>query len=253
MTAATGLHHKISQLTRGKSQRLVQMPGEGARDPRDVKFEYLLEQDVFEPLSGDEKRWLMESTAMVTCERGQVFHSPDELGEVVFILKRGKVELYRLHSDGRKIVVATLAQGSIFGEMSLIGQRMYGCFAEAIEDCVICVLSRMDLQALVRRNPDVALKILAEMGNRLNEREAEIEAISFQTIPARLAALLLKESDSVGSVAGMTHQDMADRLGTYRETVSQSLGRFRESGWITVEPKLIKIVDRTPLEHLADY
>ncbi len=253
MTAATGLHHKISQFTRGRNQRSAQTPTEGARDPRDVKFEYLLEQDVFEPLSSDEKRWLMESTAMVTCERGQVFHAPDEIGEVVFILKRGKVDLYRLHSDGRKIVVATLGQGSIFGEMSLIGQRMYGCFAEAVEDCVICVLSRTDLQALVRRNPDVALRILAEMGNRLNEREAEIEAISFQTIPARLAALLLKESDALGSVSGMTHQDLADRLGTYRETVSQALGRFRESGWIIVEPKLITIIDRNPLEHLAEY
>jgi CRP-like cAMP-binding protein len=250
MTNTSGFQQKLREL-RGSRIDSRRKGTADRRDSAQVKFEYLLEQEVFAPLSSDEKRWLMESTAMVTCERGQVFHAPDELGEVVFILKRGKVDLYRLHPDGRKIVVATLGQGSIFGEMSLIGQRMYGCFAEAAEDCVICVLSRTDLQALVRRNPDVGLLILAEMGNRLHEREAEIEAISFQTIPTRLAGLLLREAED-GVVAGLSHQDLADRLGTYRETVSQALGRFRERGWVVVEQKRIQIVDAEALNDIAN-
>lgn len=252
MSDTTGLQRKIRELTRGRLPRTLDRGRLEGRDLTATKFEYLSEQAVFAPLSSAEKHWLMASTTMVTCERGQVFHTPDEVGEVVFILKRGRVDLYRLHPDGRKLVVATLGEGSIFGEMSLIGQRMYGCFAEAAEECLICVLSRVDLQALVRRNPDVGLQILAEMSSRLQQREAEIEAITFQAIPARLARLLLNEAGAYGVVEGMTHQDLAERLGTYRETVSQTLGRFRADGWITVEPKLIRIVDRKQLEHRAN-
>jgi CRP/FNR family transcriptional regulator, cyclic AMP receptor protein len=251
MNESSGFQRKIAELTRGKV-------GWGPRRHRDWlvaaqprKLEYLTEQRVFAPLSADEKHWLMTNTAMVTCPRGQVFHSPDEPGEVVFILKRGSVDLYRLHPDGRKLVIARLAEGSIFGEMSLIGQRMYGCFAEAAEDCLICVLSRSDLQALVRRNPDVGLEILAELGDRLRERESELEAISFQTVPARLAALLIREADADGILQGLTHQELAERLGTYRETVSQVLGRFRQQGWISVEQRRIEILDRAPLEEIA--
>ena len=246
------LQRKIHDLTRGRRFRGGERLEPAGDALQNRKFEYLTEQAVFAPLSSQERQWLMESTTMVTCPKGQVFHTPDEPGEVVFILKYGRVDLYRLHPDGRKIVVATLGKGSIFGEMGLIGQRMYGCFAEAIDECLICVLSRVDLQALVRRNPDVGLEILAEVGNRLQQREAELEAILFQTIPARLARLLLAEAGQYGVVEGFTHQDLAERLGTYRETVSKTLGRFKADGWIAVEPKVIRIVDREQLELLAE-
>src|SRR5262249_14962114 len=155
-----------------------------------------------------------ESATMVTCERGRVFYAPDEPGEVVFLLKRGRVNLYRLATDGRKLVLATLGAQTIFGEMGLIGQGMYGCYAEAAEDCLICVLSRSDLQGLIRRNPDVGLNLLAEMGKRLQQREEDLEALAFRGVPARLAALLLQEAGSFTTVSGLTHQDLAERLGT---------------------------------------
>ncbi len=215
------------------------------------KLEYLRETDVFSPLSPDEQSWLMQNTTMVTSEKGRVFYVPDEVGEVVFILKRGKVDLYRLTEDGRKLVVATLGPHTVFGEMGLIGQRMYGCYAEATEDCLICILSRADLQALVRRNPEVGLRLLDELERRLHEREAELEALAFRSLPTRLAVLLLKEADAEGVVAGLTHQDLAERLGTYRETISQLLGRFRSEGLVVVEPRHIRLLDSDGLSAYA--
>lgn len=212
-----------------------------------AKLNYLREAEVFASLTASEWTWLAESTTMVTCDRGRVFYTPDEQGEVVFLLKRGRVDLYRLAQDGRKLVVATLGAHTLFGEMSLIGQQMYGCFAEAADDCLLCVLSRNDLQALIRRNPEVGLRLLADLGNRLQQREAELEALVFQNLPARLAGLLVREADSFGTVVGFSHQDFADRLGTYRETVSQILGRFRTEGLIAVEPRRIRIVDMAGL------
>ncbi len=216
------------------------------------KPEYLKAMEIFAPLSPDEWAWLHESTAMISCERGRVFYGPDDLGETLFIVKRGRVSLYRLTSDGRKLVTDTLGPYTIFGEMSLIGQRMYGCYAEAAEDSLICVLSRSDMKDLVRRNPEVGLLLLAEVERRAREREAELEALAFRGLPARLAALLLREADADGVVEGMTHQELAERLGTYRETVSQLLGRFRDDGVVATAPKCIEIRESEALRRMAD-
>jgi CRP/FNR family transcriptional regulator, cyclic AMP receptor protein len=245
----------LADLTRtagGRWRRSANPPPRSAVDGVKDKLGYLLETEVFSPLTGEERTWLVESTTMVTCEKGRVFYTPDEPGEVVFILKRGRVELYRLAPDGRKLVVAVLGQHTIFGEMGLIGQGMYGCYAEAAEDCLICVLSRADLQALIRRNPDVGLRLLAELSNRLQQREAELEAFAFRGVPARLAALLLQEMDAYGTVAGYSHQELAERLGTYRETVSQVLGRFRNERLVAVEPRRIRILDESGLTAYAE-
>jgi CRP/FNR family cyclic AMP-dependent transcriptional regulator len=217
-----------------------------------AKLSHLSETRVFASLPSAEKTWLAENTTMVTCERGRVFYTPDEPGEVIFIVKRGRVDLYRLGLDGRKLVVATLEDHTIFGEMGLIGQRMYGCFAEAATDCLLCVLSRSDLSRLIRRNPEVGLALLTEVSDRLQQREADLEALAFRALPNRLATLLLREADHFGTIDGYTHQDLAERLGTYRETVSQVLGRFRNEHLVLVEHRRIRITDPEGLQAYVD-
>ncbi len=216
------------------------------------KPDYLKAMEIFAPLSQQQWTWLLESTAMITCEKGRVFYQPDDPGEALFIIKRGRVNLYRVTNDGRKLVIDTLEPMTIFGEMGLIRQRMYGCFAEAIEDSLICVLSRSDMQDLVRRNPEVGLLLLGEVERRSQDREAELEAMAFRGLPARLAALLLREADAEGMIRGTTHQELAERLGTYRETVSQLLGRLRDAGVITTAPKHIGIIDAEALRRQAE-
>ncbi|HKG24422.1 MAG TPA: Crp/Fnr family transcriptional regulator [Thermomicrobiales bacterium] len=258
MERSPALQRKLVELTRharGRMRKQVTASRAAAlkttADPA-AKMGYLRETAVFVSLSPAEQTWLAESTTMITCEQGRVFYTPNEPGEVVFLLKRGKVDLYRLAPDGRKLVVSTLGPHTIFGEMGLIGQAMYGCFAEAATDCLLCVLSRADLQALIRRNPDVGLNLLAELGRRLQQREEELEALAFRGLPVRLATLLLREADAYGTVVGLSHQDLAERLGTYRETVSQLLGRFRHEGLVAVEPRRIRLLDRTGLAAYAE-
>jgi CRP/FNR family cyclic AMP-dependent transcriptional regulator len=259
MPPTTAIQRKLADLTRRTGTRKGSLANawKSTRDGKIIdvaasKLGYLLETEVFRPLSEPERTWLAESTTMVSCERGRVFYTPDEPGEVVFILKRGRVDLYRIAPDGRKLVVSTLGPHTIFGEMGLLGQGMYGCYAEAAEDSLICVLSRADLQALIRRNPEVGLRLLAELGNQLRQRDEELEALAFRGLPARLAMLLLREADIYGTIEGYTHQDLAERLGTYRETVSQLLGRFRNEGLVSVEPRRIRLLDRSGLEAYAE-
>lgn len=221
------------------------------REPADsIKMRHLVETEIFASMSDAEKHWLMTNTSMVTCERGRVFYAPDEPGEVMFILKRGKVNLYRLSPDGRKLVVSSLGPHSIFGQMGIIGQGMYGCFAEASEECLICVLSANDLQTLIHRNPQVGIDLLSEMSRRLQERESDLERFAFAGVPSRLAELLIREADDQGTISGLTHQDLAERIGTYRETVSQVLGKFKSDGLVEISPRRITITNRDAMNAL---
>lgn len=259
MVRSGKIHERLASLTRqvGKPLRpsaASQSRKTTAPPPLDssVKQHYLSESQLFAGIPPEEHTWLSENTTMITCEQGRVFYSPDETAEVVFILKQGKVDLYRISAEGRKLVTSSLGPETVFGEMGLIGQGMYGCFAEATDDCLLCVLSKSDLKALIQRNPQVGLNLLDRMGQRLQAYEAEMEALAFRGLPARLAALLLREADAHGTVTGLSHQDLAERLGTYRETISQIMGRFRADQLVTVEPRRITIVDRAGLLAIAE-
>ncbi len=246
------LSKRLAGLTR--RGRNVRVAGNAAASAEDVaaKLHFLRETEVFSTLTVTEQTWLSQNTTMITCNAGRVFYTPNETGEVIYILKRGAVNLYRLAPDGRKLIVARLGAHTIFGEMSLIGQAMYGCFAEAAEECLLCVLSQSDLKTLIRGNPEVALSFLSELGRRLQQREEELESLAFRGVPARLSTFLVREADAYGVVAGFSHEEIAQRIGTYRETVSQVLGRFRGDGLIAVEPRRIRLLEPIRLRELMD-
>jgi CRP-like cAMP-binding protein len=172
--------------------------------------------ELFQDLSEEDQEELDRITTMTTVKKGKIFYRPEDTGEVIFILKKGTVQLYRISPEGKKLVIYTLGDGTLFGEMSLLGQRMHNTFAEAITDCTICVMNRNDLERLVLNRPQVAFRILEITGNRLRETEEQLEALAFKSIPSRLAALLLRLAGDCFEVAGLTHQDLAEMIGTYR-------------------------------------
>ena len=178
---------------------------------------------------------------------------PEDTSEVLFLLKEGQVQLYRISPDGKKLVIGTVGPGAIFGEMALIGQGMHNTFAEATEDCVLLVMSREDVERLLVTKPKVALRIFEELGSRLKETEARLEEMGFRGIPARLASFLLQTADEQGAdtVTGLTHQDLGEQIGTYRETTTQTLNTFKAGGLIEIGRKRITILDRPGLERIA--
>jgi CRP-like cAMP-binding protein len=211
--------------------------------------------EIFQDLSPQEVDEMDRTTTMSTCESGRVFYAPHETGEVLFLLKSGRVQLYRLSPEGKKLVVAELGPGAIFGEMSLVGQGMHNTFAEAMLDCTLCVMSRVDVERLLMDKPQVAIRFMEAMATRLQEIESKLEDLAFKSIPARLAALLidLAEGDQdLKVVKGYTHQSLAEMLGTYRETTTQILNEFKSHGWVDIGRKRIEILNRAALKHQSE-
>jgi CRP/FNR family cyclic AMP-dependent transcriptional regulator len=215
---------------------------------------YLSDSELFRDLSTRDLAELELVTTLTTVTRGRVFYRPEDPGERLFLLRQGRVQLYRISPEGKKLVIATLGPGALFGEMALLGQQMHNAFAEAMEDCSIMVMSRADLERLMLNDPTIGRRILTLTQRRLTDAEARLEDMAFKGIPARLASLLLRlsaDQDS-DSITGLTHQDLAETIGTYRETATQVLNDLKADGLIEIGRKRITILDADRLRDIAE-
>jgi len=215
---------------------------------------YLSDTELFRDISARDLAELELVTTLTTVPRGRVFYRPEDPGERLFLLRQGRVQIYRISPEGKKLVIATLGPGALFGEMALLGQQMHNAFAEAMEDCSIMVMSRADLERLMLSDPTIGRRILALTQRRLTDAESRLEDMAFKGIPARLASLLLRlsaDQDS-DSITGLTHQDLAETIGTYRETATQVLNDLKADGLIEIGRKRITILDADRLRDIAE-
>jgi CRP-like cAMP-binding protein len=189
---------------------------------------------------------------MATAPAAQLIYSPEETGEGLFLLKAGHVRIYRIAPDGRKLVLTTLGPGAAFGEMSFVGQSMVGSFAEAIDDCTVCIMSRIDIEQIILEHPAVAVRMTQLLSQRLRETEDMLERVAFQSVPVRLGKLLLSLVDANDEVVGYSHQDLADMVGTSRETISRAIVELKAEGLVEVDRRCVRILDLDSLrERLA--
>ncbi len=232
----------------------------GSRESAQAEKRAFLSQcDLFQRLTMKEFEELEHVTTMLSCQPGRMLYRPGEMGTALFLLKEGQIQLYHLSTDGRKLIIATLKAGDSCGEMSLIGQRIYDCFAETVTNAHIYVITTHDLEPLLQQHTSITQALLQKTGERLISIQAQLVDVTFKSVSARLATLLLHlatmqqdQGKQVLVVHGFSHGELADRLGVYRETVSSSLRELKESGAIELGRKHITICRPSTLEGLAE-
>jgi CRP/FNR family transcriptional regulator, cyclic AMP receptor protein len=229
-----------------RSRRSVTSSGSASQ-----KLTYLKANELFQDFTRAQLEPFHHTIQMASCRAGHVFYRPGETGEVMFLLKEGAAQLYRMSPDGRKLVLAHVPPASIFGEMACIGQAMHDCFAEAVEDSLICLLSRDDVKRLIMQYPSFALRLLEAVAGRMVEAERQLEALAFKAVVPRLADLLRREARD-GLVEGLSHQDLGDRLGVYRETVTEALNGLKAAGLLEIGRRRIRLLDEARLREIAD-
>jgi len=193
---------------------------------------------------------------------GTVFFSPEQVGEVLFILKEGRVRLYRLSGDGKALTTAVLEAGTIFGEMALLGQHLHQSYAEALSPCLLCLMSREDVTGLLLSDPRIATRIAETLGQRLISAEQRLSDFAFKNLPQRLASLLLQlarpprarlfRAASGPREVRFTHEALAEMIGTYRETVTKILNEFRAQELIALKRGCVVLTDETTLRALSE-
>lgn len=234
---------------RKKSGSANNNPNQETYPQESHKLELLSAMDIFQDLPEQDVEVLMDATPMLTAIKGTVFYGEEDGPEVLFLLKSGRVKLERVSPDGRKLTLAIVEKGTFFGEMSLVGQSLMGTQAVAIEDSVICALSRHDLRSLMLENSEVALRLIDVLARRLQQARDGLQEMVFNDVTGRVAGLLVRLADEeTGVVEGYSHQDLAAMVGCLRESFTAVLDRFRETSAVEIGRKRIVIVDRTQLD-----
>jgi len=174
---------------------------------------------------------------------GQTVYAPSQKGPMACLVRSGRVNIVRTASTGRDFEVKAVDAGTIFGEMPLLGQSMLGAKAVAADSAKVTFIAPADFEKIASATPAVALNLARQIGPRLVDAERRHEQSAFQPVTSRVASLLLKLAAGAKEVSGYTHQEMADKLGVYRETVTNGIAELKADQLIKVGRKRITLLD----------
>ncbi|NBI07446.1 Crp/Fnr family transcriptional regulator [Senegalia massiliensis] len=183
-----------------------------------------------------------------------------DISDKLFLINKGKIKAFKYTRDGKEQIIYILAEGDFIGDMSLIKQSEFKFNAIAMEDSTISILTKKDFDKILLNNPTIALKILGVIHDRVVNLENQIQRLGTKDIESRLAGLLLSLIKDFGTPKEsiveleipLSREDMANYIGSTRETVSRKLSSLQDDNIIElIGNKKIIIKDLNLLENLA--
>jgi CRP-like cAMP-binding protein len=211
---------------------------------------------LFQGLAREQYGDLARTVVDQVFKRGESIFSEGEEGTGFYVVLSGRVKIFKLSPEGKEQILHIFGPGEPFGEVAVFTGRRFPAHAEALEETRAFFLPRKDFVDLIRKDPSLALNMLAVLSQRLHRFSGLIENLSLKEVPGRLAAYLLflgegkKESDDL--TLEISKNQLASLLGTIPETLSRILARMIREGFIeSGGPRKIRILDRKNLEELA--
>lgn len=175
-------------------------------------------------------------------------------GDALYLVASGQVKVVLIGEDGREVILAILHEGDFFGEMALIDDQPRSAHVIATADSHLLVLRRDDFYTCLEQTPRIALGLLRALSRRLRRADDTIGGLVLLDVTGRLARLLLEladENDGQVITKRLTHQMIAQMIGSSRETVSRTLRDLSVRGLIQTSRRTLIIKDRSALQALA--
>jgi CRP/FNR family transcriptional regulator, cyclic AMP receptor protein len=196
---------------------------------------------VFAHLSADDLEQLIQVAVPRHWAPGEVVFREGDSGETSYVISDGAVRVTRDHTDGRTITLAELRRGDIFGELALFGGETRSATVEALEETSALALLAGDLRRLLEGNPGIAADMLVYLAARLREANERISRQSFQSVPGRVASVLLGQVASRHADGApdrdveikATQAEIAQLAGSSRESASRFLAKLERAGLVT--------------------
>lgn len=191
---------------------------------------------------------------------GTAIYHEDEPAKSLFLVAHGKVKLVQHSRSGDEVVLDLLAQGELFGGLTMLGQRRYSQTAVAQAACCVLAITTADFRELLRTYPEMALTVLDMVAEDLVVAHDTIRAISTLSVEARIASALLRLADRLGETdrdgtliqSPLSQQDLAAMVGTTAETASRVISGLRRSGYVETGRQWIRVRDRAGLARVAE-
>ncbi|MBV9606174.1 MAG: Crp/Fnr family transcriptional regulator [Solirubrobacterales bacterium] len=198
---------------------------------------------VFSTLSGEELAQVAQVTMSRRFEAGAVVFKEGDEGSTCYIVRTGRARAIREHPDGRSITLAHFDPGDIFGEMAMLDGERRSATVETTEETEAIAILSGDMHRLLREHPDISVKLIAALGQRLRDTNERLARQSFQTVQSRVAAALAQLVAAARSDPGdvaepdilitTTQAELAQLAGTSRESASRFLAVLERAGIIT--------------------
>ncbi len=215
--------------------------------------DFLSTVPLFRELERSAVRGFGELTREQKFAKGAMIVTEGDPGDALFVVRSGEVKVVLIGDDGREVILNVLGVGDHFGELSLIDGRPRSAHVVATQPSSLLVLRRADFRRQVETSPQVAWGLMVELSRRLRQADGTIGSLVLLDVPGRVAKVLLEHATpgEPTLVKQLTHQTIAQMIGASRETVSRAMAEFQEKGLISVQRRVVTIIDRAALEARA--
>ncbi len=203
---------------------------------------------LFAGMSSLELGAIAEITVIKSLPKGSyLFHEGDP-SSGFYVVQTGAINVHRVNAVGKEQVIHVFRAGESFAEGTLATDKGYPADARAVEESQVLLVQKAGVLALLRRQPELALRMLGSMSAHLRILVAQLEDLTLKDVETRLANWLLKRCPDSASekpfkiVLSMTKRVLASELGTVSETFSRTLAKFREQGLLEVKGRTVTVL-----------
>ncbi|MBN2227152.1 MAG: Crp/Fnr family transcriptional regulator [candidate division Zixibacteria bacterium] len=206
-------------------------------------------------LDVDELEAVASIAVLRTVVKGELLFLQGDTATGFYVLLNGRVRLYKSSLDGKEYTLHHIKPGQIFAEVAIFRGKRFPANCVAQEDTTVAFFPKDDFLRLLKKSPELALKIIASLSSFLRDFNRQLEELSLKEVPGRIASFILNESEQTGKntiTLDTSKTELATRLGTISETLSRNLRKLQDNNIITVDRDKIAIRDKNRLSAIAD-
>ncbi|MCD6413816.1 MAG: Crp/Fnr family transcriptional regulator [Elusimicrobia bacterium] len=212
------------------------------------KINILKKIPIFSRLSEAEMRNIIAVSSVVRFKNREIIFVENSPGDVLYIILRGKVLIYKTTEEGKKKTLAILSESDFFGEMSILSPAPRSASAKALGNVELLQLYAQDFHRILKDNYQTSLKIIDTLCNRLRSTNKQVEILSYQNVSKRIIQMLLGLADTEEIVRSrikikITQKELAEMVATAREVVNRTLQMMKKRGILKIRKGLIEILD----------
>ncbi|MFW6389700.1 MAG: Crp/Fnr family transcriptional regulator [Halanaerobiales bacterium] len=219
----------------------------------DNNYNFLKKFTLFSKLGSKDLSELGQLLKSRSFDDKTILFQQGDVGHNVYFIREGKVKAVKTTAEGEEQILEILSSGDVFGEVVLFGIEKYPATAVAMGNVKVELLSREEFKKYFNKNPHIGWGMLEVMANKLSRAQRKIKNLGLNDTRGRLANLLVDLLYNFGDadsklVLDLNRQEMANYIGTTRETVSRALSQFKKDGLIDIQGNKIFIIDLDSLK-----
>lgn len=216
--------------------------------------------ELFQALDEKEKLEVIKLAKPKSFTKGESIFSEGSPADTIYLIKSGRVLLYKISEEGKEIALDILQEHDIFGENTIFEDVLHTMNAKALEDTFVCTCSRKDIPILLTNNM-IALKIIKLLGDKLNNYTEQVARMAFRDVKGRVLSTMVRLAKDYGVVTPkgikidivLNHQDLANLVNASRVMVTNILNELKRQGIIEVNQRLYYVLDQNLIEKINSY